>query len=146
MIVTTLLFLHILTASAWFGLSLRLGSQAKLAATGQLAVATDGTRTLFLMAVMLIATFVFAMTLLIVGGGYPGQVQYHASSALIVVLLGIQFVFLGPAWKKLRSAVEQNQVEEAASVHARKVAMFSGIGHLCWVILLILMFWNRFMV
>lgn len=148
--VTILTLLHVLTASAWFGLSLRLGSQAKLAATGQMAVAVDGLRTVSLMGVMLIATFVFSMALLMAGNGYPGQVQYHAASALIVVLLGIQFVFLRPAWKRLYTAVEtgnKNTESETngneASMHARKISMYAGFGHLFWLVLLVLMFWNR---
>ena len=150
MIVTLLILLHVLTASAWFGLSIRLGSQAKLAATGQMAVAVDGLRTLSLMGIMLIATFVFSMALLMAGNGYPGQMQYHAASALIVVLLGIQFVFLRPAWKRLYTAVEtgNNDTESEnnggeASMHARKISMYAGIGHLFWLVLLVLMFWNR---
>ncbi|MCY4674833.1 MAG: hypothetical protein OXD43_13920 [Bacteroidetes bacterium] len=150
MTVTLLILLHVLTASAWFGLSIRLGSQAKLAATGQVAVSVDGLRTVSLMGIMLIATFVFSMVLLMVGGGYPGQIQYHAASALIVVLLGIQFVFLRPAWRRLHTAVEtgsKNTESETngneASTHARKVSMYAGIGHLFWLILLVLMFWNR---
>jgi hypothetical protein len=150
MIVTLLILLHVLTASAWFGLSMRLGSQAKLAATGQLAVAVDGLRTVSLMGVMLIATFVFSMALLMVGNGYPGQMQYHAASLLIVVLLGVQFALLRPAWKRLRTAVEtgsKNTESETngneASTHARKISMYAGIGHLFWLILLVLMFWNR---
>lgn len=150
MIVTLLIILHVLTASAWFGLSMRLGSQAKLAATGQLAVAVDGLRTMSLMGIMLIATFVFSMTLLMAGNGYPGQMQYHAASALIAVLLGIQFVFLRPAWRRLHTAVEAGSAyTEAesngseASMHARKISMCAGIGHLVWLILLVLMFWNR---
>ena len=148
--IALLILLHVLTASAWFGLSIRLGSQAKLAATGQMAVAVDGLRTVSLMGVMLIATFVFSMALLMAGNGYPGQMQYHAASALIVVLLGIQFVFLRPAWKRLHAAVESgsnNSESETngndASMHARKISMYTGVGHLFWVVLLVLMFWNR---
>ena len=150
LIKTLLILLHVLTASAWFGLSMRLGSQANLAASGQMAVAVDGLRTVSLMGVMLIATFVFSMALLMAGNGYPGQMQYHAASALIVVLLGIQFVFLRPAWKRLHTAVEagNNNAEsetnsDEALMHARKISMYAGIGHLFWLVLLVLMFWNR---
>lgn len=150
MIVTLLIILHVLTASAWLGLSMRLGSQAKLAATGQMAVAVDGLRTMSLMGVMLIATFVFSMTLLMAGNGYPGQMQYHAASLLIVFLLVIQFVFLRPAWRRLNTAVEAGSTNaeaetngSEASMHARKISMYAGIGHLFWLILLVLMFWNR---
>ena len=150
MILVTILILHVLTASAWFGLSIRLGSQAKLAASGQPAIALDGSRTISYMGIMIIATFVFSMTLLIVGGGYSGQVQYHIASALIVVLLGVQFIFLRPTWKRLQEAIDVNLTKEdsklgtsQASKQARKISAFTGVGHLVWLILLILMFWNR---
>ena len=149
---TLFIFLHILTASAWFGLSLRLGSQAKLAATGQHAVSEDGKRTLFLMGIMLLATFAFSMVLLMTGGGYPGQIQYHIASILIVVLLVVQFVFLIPVWNSLHTAVATAHKQDGAeikrspaSAHARKISTFAGIGHLIWVILLVLMLWNRLM-
>ncbi len=149
---TILLILHVLTASAWFGLSIRLGGQAKIAAGGQTVIAVDGARTISLMGIMMIATFIFSMTLLIVGGGYPGKIQYHIASALIVVLLCIQFVFLRPTWSRLRTAIENAGNPEhlglgtdAPSIHARKISIIVGMGHLFWVILLILMFWNRFM-
>jgi len=145
---TILVLLHILTASAWFGMSLRLASQARLASIGQTAVALDGVRTLSLMGIMLIATFIFSMALLVIGGGYPRQTQYHIASTLIVLLLIIQFAFLRPAWNQLCVSVESSQdiTEVDASAHARKISIFSGIGHLLWVVLLTLMFWNRLMV
>jgi len=148
MIVTLLIILHVITASAWFGLSLRLGNQAKFAATGQPAVAMDGSRTMALMGIMLIATFIFSMTLLVVGGGYPGLIQYHIASALIVVLLALQFMGLRPSWSKLSNAVNSGPLGDDASDGvssrlSRKISMFAGIGHLIWLILLVLMFWNR---
>ncbi|MCY4223527.1 MAG: hypothetical protein OXF06_01715 [Bacteroidetes bacterium] len=148
MIVTLLIILHVITASAWFGLSLRLGNQAKFAATGQPAVAMDGSRTMALMGIMLIATFIFSMTLLVVGGGYPGLIQYHIASALIVVLLALQFMGLRPSWSKLSNAVNSGPLGDDASDDvsprlSRKISMFAGIGHLIWLILLVLMFWNR---
>ena len=149
MILTILIILHVITASAWFGLSLRLGNQAKLVATGQPAVAMDGSRTMALMGIMLIATFIFSMTLLAVGGGYPGRIQYHIASALIVVLLALQFLFLRPSWSQLSAAVTSDLqgepiLDDVSSRLPRKISMFTGVGHLIWLILLVLMFWNRF--
>ena len=153
MIHAILIILHVLTASAWFGLSIRLGSQAKLAASGQLAVAVDGARTISLMGILLIATFLFSMTILILGGGYPGQIQYHISSTLIIVLLVLQFVFLRPTWNNLRTSIESTNGDQEAGLkegksfgYARRISMFAGIGHLLWLTLLVLMFWNRFVI
>lgn len=143
-----LLILHVLTAAAWFGLSLRLGSQAKFAVAGHPAVAVDGTRTISLMGIMIFLTFVFSMSLLMVGGGYPGQIQYHIASGLIVLLLGIQYLLLRPFWNSLRIAVESTsdseQPEKQVASRARSIAMTAGVCHLLWFTILILMFWNRF--
>ncbi|MCY3629970.1 MAG: hypothetical protein OXI05_02530 [Bacteroidota bacterium] len=146
-----LLILHVLTAAAWFGLSLRLGSQAKFAVAGHPAVAVDGSRTISLMGIMIFLTFVFSMSLLMVGGGYPGQIQYHIASGLIVLLLGIQYLLLRPFWNSLRTAVESasdsevsEQSEKQVASRARSIAMTAGVCHLLWFTILILMFWNRF--
>ncbi|MXX96698.1 MAG: hypothetical protein F4065_02060 [Rhodothermaceae bacterium] len=146
-----LLILHVLTAAAWFGLSLRLGSQAKFAVAGHPAVAVDGSRTISLMGIMIFLTFVFSMSLLMVGGGYPGQIQYHIASGLIVLLLGIQYLLLRPLWNSLRTAVESDsdsevseQSKKQVASRARSIAMTAGVCHLLWFTILILMFWNRF--
>lgn len=146
-----LLILHVLTASAWFGLSLRLGGQAKFAVAGHPAVAVDGTRTVSLMGIMIFLTFVFSMSLLMVGGGYPGLIQYHIASGLIVLLVGIQYLLLRPSWNSLRKAVEltnksevSEQPEKQVASRARFIAMITGGCHLLWFTILILMFWNRF--
>ncbi len=146
-----LILLHILTASAWFGLSLRLGSQAKFAVSGYPDVAIDGTRTISLMGIMLFATFVFSTSLLTVGGGYPGQLQYHIASGLIIILLGIQYLLLRPLWNMLRKALkviseseEAEELKRRVKFRARLISGVTGICHILWVTILVLMFWNRF--
>lgn len=145
-----LIILHVLTASAWFGLSLRLGSQAKFAVAGHPAVAIDGTRTISLMGLMLFATFVFSMSLLMIGGGYTDQIQYHIASGLIIFLLGIH-ILLRLLWNLLRKAViliseseVSDQSKKQVAFRARLIAMITGFCHLLWFTILILMFWNRF--
>ncbi len=146
-----LLILHILTASAWFGLSLRLGSQAKFAISGYPAIAVDGTRTISLMGVLLFSTFVFSASLLMIGGGYPGQIQYHIASGLMMLLLGIHYMLLRPLWSLLRKAVilttqteTSVQKEKQLTFRARAIGVVAGTCHLMWFVILILMFWNRF--
>ena len=136
-----LVLLHVITAAAWFGLALRLPAQARLAASGEQAVANDGARAVQLMGIFLLLTFVFAMAVLFLGGGYAGQIQYHIASGLIVLMLVLQFVFIGPAWSRMQSAVSAG---EDATGMVSSVAMFTGIGHLFWLVLIVLMFWNRF--
>ena len=137
----TFLFLHVATAAAWFGLSLRLGGHARLAASGVHEVAEDGKHTVRLLNIFMLLTFIFSMGALMLGGGYPGQMQYHIASVLIVVLLVLQYAFIRPAWGRL--VVHVAAGENADSI-ARRIQMFIGIGHFIWLLLLVLMFWNRF--
>ena len=134
-----LIFLHVVTGAAWLGLSLRLGNQARLAAAGESAVLAEGGHAVRLMNLMVLLTFIFSMGALLLGRGYPGQMQYHVASLLIVFLVVVQYALIRPAWGRLGSGTE----EEKGRV-ARRVAMFAGIGHLIWLVLLVLMFWNRF--
>ena len=137
----SLVLLHIVTAAAWFGLSLRLGPQARLAASGATAVVEDGQHTIRLLNLFMLLTFVFSMGALLLGGGYPGQIQYHIASALIVVLLAFQYFLIRPAWGRL---VRLAAAGESAIPAASRIGMYAGLGHLMWLILMVLMFWNRF--
>ena len=137
--------LHVLTAAAWFGLGLRLGGQARTAldAPGEaaLALSRDVGRTVNLMSTLILLTFLFSMMVLGLGGGYAGQLQYHIASTLIVLLTVVQLWLIRPAWKGLHRALESGG---DGARHARRLAMATGIGHLLWLVILVLMFWNRF--
>lgn len=139
------IFLHVLTAAAWFGLGLRLAGQARTALDAEgavgLALARDIGRTVNLMGTFILLTFLFSMMVLGLGGGYAGQLQYHVASLLIVLLTVVQLWLIRPAWKGLHQAVEDGG---NGARHARRMAMATGVGHLLWLLILVLMFWNRF--
>ena len=141
----SLVFLHVLTGAAYFGLGLRLAGQARTVAgvrgDGAVLLSRDMGGTIRQMSIQIALTFVFSMAALGLGGGYAGQGQYHVASLLIVVLLVLQFWVIQPAWKRLHTRVEGG---DECAVYARRLAMGSGIGHLVWVMILVLMFWNRF--
>ena len=44
-----------------------------------------------------------------------------------------------PAWARLRATVGAPEADKARG----RVAMGVGIGHLTWLVLLVLMYWNR---
>ncbi len=134
--------LHITTAAAWFGLALRLTGQARTVAASEplvaAALATDGARTVRLMGIFSVLTFVFALGAFLVGGGFGTYgPAYHASLLLILVLIGAQFGLIRPGWTALA------QGEVGAN---KRVAMGVGLGHLLWLVLLILMYWTQFSV
>ncbi len=140
-----LLLLHVVTAAAWFGLALRLGGQARrvgsLGGGAAVALAEEGASAVRLMGVFLLLTFVFAMGVLGLGGGYPGQWQYHIASVLIVVLVIVQYAMIRPAWIGLVEAAASHSDTDR---YRKRIAGSVGIGHLVWLALVVLMFWNRF--
>ena len=139
------LLLHVITAAAWFGLALRLSGMARriggLRGEAAKALADCGARDVRLLTLSLLLTFAFAMGLLALGRGYPGQMEYHIASALIVVLVGVHFFLIRPAWKGLSAAAAS---QEGTHVFQKRIAGATGLGHLIWLTLLILMFWRRF--
>ncbi len=141
-----LTLLHIITAAAWFGMGLRLAAQArlvlKLDRPAALALADDTGRTVRFMGFFIVLTLVFAFATFVVGSIGPVRYggQYHAAMTLIVVLVAIQYFLVQPGWKKLRGAVEAGTDAEA---FRKRVAMGVGMGHLLWVVLLVLMFWDK---
>lgn len=139
------IFLHVLTAAAWFGLGLRLAGQARTVQDAPreaaLALSRDVGATVNLMGTFILLTFLFSMLALGLGGGYAGQLQYHVASMLIVLLTVVQLWLIRPASKALHRAVESGG---DGGRHARRLAMATGMGHLLWLVILVLMFWNRF--
>lgn len=141
--------LHVVTAAGWFGLALRISSQARLvlslerAAAVELAEQTG--RTVRMMGVFLILTFLFSLTAFFLGGGFGAYgAIYHTSLLLIVLLLIDQFAVIAPSWQKVHRGIAGGQPAEAgvaASARSRMAAAV-GVGHLLWLVLLVLMFWN----
>lgn len=142
---TILILCHIVTAAAWFGMALRLGAHARLVVSlqgeGALIAAEDGVKAVRMMGVWILLTGLFSLGSLMLGGGYPGQYQYHTAAMLIFILVVVQYTLIRPAWNGLREAVTAGAERKTFS---KRVAITTGIGHLLWLLLLLLMFWNRF--
>ena len=140
------ILLHVVTAAAWFGLGLRLATQARTVASLDLpaarGLADDTFRTIRFMDVFIVLTLVFALGAFFAGGGfsvYPPQ--YHTSLLLILVLVGLQFGLLRPSWASIRNALAAG--EKPADTYRKRLAIGAGIGHLVWLVILVLMFWYR---
>lgn len=146
----TLLFLfvllHVVTAAAWFGLALRIGGQARAALTAGGAagetVADEGQRSVRLMNIFVVLTLLFGLGAFFAGGGFGvyGPV-YHTSILLIVILAAVQFFVIRPGWQQLRAALGGAGDPESAR---KRVAIGTGVGHLVWLTLLVLMFWRGY--
>jgi len=140
-----LIFFHVITASAWFGMALRLASQGRKVRTmhteGTIVLAQEALHTVQQMGLFLVLTFVFSMGVLVLGGGYSGQFQYHLASLLIVILMIVQFFLIRPTWHEILTALEAGNDPQTLITRA---TIGTGTGHLLWIALLLLMFWNRF--
>ncbi len=144
-----LVILHIITAAAWFGIGLRLTGQARtvLEADGDArrALADDGQRSVRLMNIFVVLTLVFSLGAFVAGGHFEayGPV-YHTAVLLIVILTLVQLFVIRPGWATLQSGVNSPDTDSDALESAKsRVAIGTGVGHLLWLILLVLMFANR---
>lgn len=145
-----LVILHIITAAAWFGLGLRLTGQARsvLEESGdaQRALADDGQQSVRLMNIFVVLTLVFSISAFVAGGHFAtyGPV-YHTALLLIVILTLVQLFVIRPGWASLQTEVDAAEINTDTLESAKsRVAIGTGVGHLLWLILLVLMFVNRF--
>ncbi|PSQ78622.1 MAG: hypothetical protein BRD33_01480 [Bacteroidetes bacterium QH_6_63_17] len=137
--------LHVITASAWFGLGLLLPRQARSvvetgAPDGPLATFTD--RSVFLMNIFVVLTLVFSLIALFAGGGFEVYGwPYHTSITLILLLVLDQFFVIRASWSTLQGTLSTD-ADEARDA-ATRLATGTGAGHLLWLVTLVLMFFRR---
>ena len=144
----TFVILHIITAAAWFGLGLRLAGRARtiLDVGGErgAALAEDGRQSVWLMNIFVVLTLVFSLSAFIAGGHFATYgPAYHSAVTLIVLLALDQLFVIRPGWDTLQTAIGSGD-DSAAESARKKVAIGTGVGHLLWLILLGLMFVDRF--
>lgn len=137
-----LIFLHVVLAAAWFGLGLSLPALARSAmADGGAPVAALGRRVLFIMGVALVGFYVVAIGNFLAGGGFRGYGwPYHTSITLGLLLLGVHFALLQPAWNRLAKSLGTPEADVARG----RLTMAVGVGHTLWLVMLVLMYLPRF--
>ncbi len=151
MLKSTLVVLHIITAAAWFGLGLRLAGRARkvldLGGEAGVALAADGQDSVRQMNIFVVLTLVFSLGAFVAGGHFAAYGPlYHTSVTLIVLLAADQLFVIRPGWNALQAAVEGGDVAaEAADSARKKVAIGTGMGHLLWLVMLVLMLWNQYL-
>ncbi len=96
------------------------------------------------MGVFLVATLIFGLGALFTGGGFGVYgAPYHTSLLLLLVLIGLQWGLLRPAWRGLQQALGISAPDAQQAERLRKrVVMAVGVGHFLWVVILVLMYWN----
>lgn len=129
--------LHILFAAAWFGLALALPALARAATSGG---APGGEKVISAMNGSIVLFYVFAMANWMIGMQLGFEIQYnawpyHTALTLGLILVAVQWLIIRPGWKSLVSG----DVEKGR----KRLAMGTGIGHLVWLILFVLMYIGR---
>lgn len=150
MLNTVLVLLHIVTAAAWFGLGLRLAGKARtvlaLDGAAAAALAEDTRSTIKWMNGFIVLTLVFSYANFFTSGGFAAYgPQFHAALTLMLVLVGVQFFVIRTGWNTLADLVGNgtDPASAAADSARKKVAIGTGIGHLLWVVLLVLMYFDQ---
>lgn len=143
-----LVILHIITAAAWFGIGLRLAGQARTVletdGDAQTALADDGARSVWLMNVFIVLTLVFSISAFVAGGHFATYgPAYHSAVTLIVLLTIDQLWIIRGGWNNLQEALA-NGASDALESAKTRIAIGTGVGHLIWLVLLVLMFVDRF--
>ena len=146
-----LVILHIITAAAWFGLGLRLAGQARTVldreGDARTALAEDGAQSVWLMNMFIVLTLVFSLGAFVAGGHFTTYgPAYHSAVTLIVLLTLDQLLVIRPGWATLQAYAtgSADTTEDDAQSAKTRVAIGTGVGHLIWLVLLGLMFVNRF--
>ena len=142
------IILHITTAAAWFGLSLRLAAQTRLAirldGSAAEALLDDLGKGIRRMGLFLVLTFFFALGAFLIGGEVRAYgPAYHTSFLLLIVLLALHFFMVQPAWRGLHEGAKAGLTPETADPLRKRIAISLGIGHTLWLLVLVLMFSNR---
>lgn len=138
MIKNIFVLLHIITAAGWFGLGLSLsGLSRKAVDEGGSAILATGAKAVGMMTTFVSLTLVFGLIAFFAGGGFGSYgPAYHTSITLLIILVLVQLFIIRPGW----AAVEAGGGQPAR----KKVAMGTGIGHLLWLVVLILMLWTQY--
>ena len=129
---------HVVTAAGWFGVALLLGRIARAAAVSSPgdAVREIGAKAVSLTGMFAVLTFLFGLAAFLIGGGFGSYgPEYHTSLLFMLVLVGIQFFVIRPAWGTLVADGD----EESRQAARKRFAMSIGAGHLIWLFVLVLM-------
>ncbi len=140
------LTLHLITAAAWFGLSLPLAARFRYLLEAEPPCRVDYIpglkRTLTQLHLFLGLTLLFGLITLFAGGGFAAYgPRYHTAIFLLLIMWGLQFLLSRQAHTYFTRVIDSEQV---SALPVKQIAMFNGINHLLWLFILVLMLWHRF--
>lgn len=132
-------FLHILSASAWLGATLWVaGDVRRTLAHGRPYPAGLAARVgpaIGLDVAMGLATVVTGLLVLTYQGLHP-RTGIMIGFALSVVRIGVVLAGLRPAWLAISARLAAGEDVPPADAPVRRIAMWSGMAHMLWVVAL----------
>jgi len=145
--------LHIVTAAAFFGIGLSQARQARAFAASRLdLLGEQGARSAMLMTVFAVLTVAFAFAAFYIGNTHAYQAggaerpfsfygsEYHWSLMLLLGLIAVHVLLVQRGWAQLRNAVATGGLLDGPR---KRIAAGSGVSHLLWLVILVLMFWGN---
>lgn len=131
-------FLHILAAASWLGAALWTpGDVRRTLALGKPYTDALSRRARPALALDLwtgVATLLTGIALIALEGGVP-RIGVTVGFAAVLLRLGLLLGAMRPALHRIEGAIQAGDLP-AAEPAAKRLAMFSGIGHLLWVVAL----------
>lgn len=135
--------LHVATAAAWFGLSLKLPRLARGIPNGTpeegKILAASGLETITMMDRFVVLMYLLAFLAILLGPGFGGiGWNYHLALGLGGMLILVHVFLIRKAWNALVASIGGDTAPTR-----KRLAMSLGVGHLLWMTLLVLMFVPR---
>lgn len=143
-----LVFFHIVAATAWFGLALRLPAQARLilrmGGADARSISGEIRRAIRLMGGLLAAAFLLGLLAFFMLGGFDRYgANFHLSIVLVLLLLAAHYALIQPAWNRLADALRHDNTQDAVR-HRRHMGLWISGSHLVWVVVLFLMLYDHY--
>lgn len=141
---STIKFVHILSASVWFGASLLISMDIRQTLkTGVPHTKLLVSRVSSLEKIAIpsgLFTVISGIALIFVSGGF-GSVspRIHLSLVLSIILFLIGGFFASPEWRKISKIIESDGDLTLAFKHSKRFSMYLGIEHFLRFVILILM-------
>ena len=137
-----LLLLHILSASAWLGAALWVaGDVRRTLALGKPHLGPLPSRVAPALGLDLwagLATVLTGLLVMFYVGGHP-RVGIMIGFVLALLRVGVLALGMRPAWGRLAARIAAGEDVPAGDPAARKLGMWSGIGHTLWLAALVCM-------
>ena len=144
-----LLLVHVITATVWFGLAMRIGHHARLVSSVERQAATElaartqvSVRLAGLFILLPLALSLSALLIRSIEGAF-GVVSW-AAMALLALVGVIHYALAAPTWRKMNRAVSIGEPSQLATLpKARKrLLAVQGVERVLWLVVLVMVGWR----